>query len=147
MSKPSVMPAGNVVLRSFESEGVHRHSNPIENYYPLTYRGAVVASKVIYFDIPKDLQLLSIAISSTAVLTDSNSIIIMMKNTQENISHPFVIKPTGVVPFGIVSVFANLPFLMVSPDWKLEITINFSITYLNIWAKEIFIEREILGRI
>lgn len=147
MIKPSVMPAGNVILKSFESEGIHRHSDPIENYYPLTYRGAVVANKVIYFDIPKDLQLLSISIASTAILTDSSLIIILIKNTQQNISYPFTIKPIGITPLGIVGVFANLPFLIISSDWKLEITVNFSITYLNIWAKEIFIEREILGRI
>lgn len=144
---PSVIPAGNVVLRSFESEGIHRHSDPIESYYPLVYRGAVTANQKIFFDIPKNLQLLSIAIATTAILNDASLLVMFLKNIEQNISYPFTIKPIGNLTLATVGVFINLPFLMVSPDWKLEITMNFNIHYINIRAKEIFIEREILGRI
>lgn len=146
MIKPSVMPAGNVILKSFESEGIHRHSDPIENYYPLLYRGTLAANNKVFFDIPKHLQILSILIASNAIIDAGSNIILSINNTQDDVTYSFTIAAPATIPAGTVGVFVDFPFLVISPNWKLEISINFNINYLNIWAREVFVEPAILGQ-
>lgn len=144
--KSSVIPAGSVVLRSFESEGIHRHSDPIENYYPLVYRGTLAADNKVFFEIDRHLQILSILISSDAIIDAGSHVTLSIKNVKDNITYTFTIMAPVTIPAGTVGVFIDFPFLVISPDWKLEISINFDINYLNIWAKEVFVEPAILGQ-
>lgn len=144
--KSSVMPAGSVVLRSFESDGIHRHSDPIKNYYPLLYRGTLAANNKVFFDIPKHLQILSILIASDAIINAGSNVTLSIKNTQDDITYTFTIMSPATIPAGTVGVFVDFPFLVISPDWRLEISINFNINYLNIWAREVFVEQAILGQ-
>lgn len=155
MFQPSVMPAGNnIVLKSFVSEGIHRHSNSIENYYPLLYRGTLAANDKVFFEITRHLQLLSIIIVSDEIIESGDPIVFSIKNIQDNITYPFTIMaPANILLTEpeqenriFVGVLVDFPFLVISPDWNLEISININIKYLNLWTKEVFVEPAILGQ-
>lgn len=144
MTKPSVMPAGNVVLRSFESEGIHRHSRPVDDYDFLLSVSPTLANIETSFTIPKHLQLLSIFFASNKTIAAATKIISTIYHYEAGDSMaPIVYKNAVVVadatgPDIIINI--NLPsFLIVSPGQKLDIFINFDISYLKVWAKEVYL--------
>jgi len=142
--KPSVMPAGNVILKSFESEGIHRHSHPIDEYDFLLSVAPVLANNAIGFNITKHLQLLSIFFKSNKTIAAATKIQSSIFHYEEGDAMAPVIYKNSVVvadaaASGVISII-NLPtFLIVSPGQKLDIFINFDISYLKVWAKEVFV--------
>ena len=144
MIKPSVMPAGNVVLRSFESEGIHRHSRPVDDYDFLLSVAPTPANTAIRFAIPKHLQLLSIFFASNKTIAAATKIQSSILHYEEGDSMPPVTYKNSVVVADIsapsVIHIINLPpFLIVSPGQMVDIFINFDISYLKVWAKEVYV--------
>lgn len=144
MIKPSVMPAGNVVLRSFESEGIHRHSRPVDDYDFLLIVAPILANTAVNFTITKHLQLLSIFFASNksiAAATKIQSSILHYEKGDD--MEPVVYRNSVVVAdiaaSGVISIINLPPFLIVSPGQKLDIFINFDISYLKVWAKEVYV--------
>jgi hypothetical protein len=146
MIRPSTIQAGTTVLKSYEDNGIQRHSRPIEDYYPLIYRGNLSANQKVFFNIPVHLQVLSILISSTAVISAESYIQITLRDTVDNATYVFTINAPVSIPAGVVGMFIDFPFLVLSPSWKLEISINFAITYLSFWGKEVYVNEPIYGQ-
>lgn len=144
MIKPSVMPAGNVVLRSFESEGIHRHSRPLDDYDFLLSVAPTPANTETSFTILKHLQLLSIFFVSNKQIAAATKIISTIYHYEAGDSMPPIMYRNAVVVAdttgpGVINII-NLPsFLIVSPVQKLDIFINFDISYLKVWAKEVYV--------
>jgi len=141
---PSVIPAGNVVLRSFESEGIHRHSRPIDDYDFLLSVAPTLANVGISFTIPKHLQLLSIFFASNKTIAAATKIQSSILHYEDgDAMQPVTYKNSVVVAdasvAGVINII-NLPsFLIVKPGQKLDIFLNFDISYLKVWAKEVYV--------
>lgn len=144
MIKPSVMPAGNVVLRSFESEGIHRHSRPVDDYDFLLSVAPTPANTGISFTIPKHLQLLSIFFASNKTIAAATKIQSSILHYEEGGSmQPVTYRNSVVVADisapSIIHIINLPPFLIVSPGQMVDIFINFDISYLKVWAKEVYV--------
>ena len=146
MMRPSTIQAGTTVLRSYEESGIQRHSRPIEDYYPLIYRGTITANQKVFFNIPTHLQILSILMSSSSVINSGSYIQLTLRNLTDNATFILTIQAPVQIPAGVVGMFVDFPFLVLSPTWKLEISINFAITYLSLWGKEVYVNEPIYGQ-
>ena len=146
MMRPSTILAGTTVLKSYEENGVHRHSRPIDDYYPLIYRGTLSANQKVFFNIPTHLQILSILIASTATINAGSNIKLTLRNLTDNATFIVTINAPVEIPAGVVGMFVDFPFLVLSPSWKLEVSLTFNITYLSFWAKEAYVNDAIYGQ-
>lgn len=143
MSKPSVMPAGNVVLRSFESEGIHRHSRPIDDYDFLLSIAPTIANTSTSFNISKHLQLLSIFFASPKIITAGTKIQSSIVHYEDESMSPLTYRNSVTLvdasAIGTINII-NLPlFLIVSPGQKMDVFLNADISYLKVWAKEVYV--------
>jgi len=68
---PSTIPAGQVTLRGFEKDGIHRHSEGIGSYQQLVNRNNLAANEEIFWELPISFQLLSIWLKAGAVPNES----------------------------------------------------------------------------
>lgn len=143
--KPSLMPAGNVVIKSFEKDGIHRHSQAIESYFQLSHKGLLAVNKVVSFDIPTNLQLISLwlVFPNATIQTDTMQLIFI--NDRENIidALEFSLDSIKINPFWAVW---EIPFKVITPDWKLSFSCSAEVNQFNLWAKEVNIESTILGQ-
>ena len=142
--KPSVIPAGNVVLRSFESEGIHRHSRPIDDYDFLLSIAPTLANTAISFNISKNLQLLSIFFGSKktiAAATKIQSSILHYEDgdAMEPVTYRNSVVIADISPSSVINIINLPPFLIVRPGQRVDIFMNFDISYLKVWAKEVYV--------
>ena len=142
--KPSVIPAGNVVLRSFESDGIHRHSHPVDDYDFLFSVAPTLANTATTFSISKNLQLLSIFFGSKKTIAAATKIHASILHYEDgDAMEPMTYRNSVVVadisPAGVINIINLPPFLIVRPGQKIDIFINFDISYLKVWAKEVYV--------
>lgn len=68
---PSTIPAGQVTLRGFEENGIHKHSEGISSYQQLVNRNNLEANEEIFWELPISFQLFSIWLKAGAVPNES----------------------------------------------------------------------------
>jgi hypothetical protein len=64
---PSTIPAGQVTLRGFEENGIHKHAEGISSYQQLVNRNNLAANEEIFWELPISFQLLSIWLKAGSV--------------------------------------------------------------------------------
>jgi hypothetical protein len=142
----STIQAGTVSLQSFQKDGIHRHSAPIESYYSLFFKGTLAPNQSISFDILASLQLISLLIGSSDNTVSSGKITISIINTEDIITSQFEIPFTDTDPSSGAVASTEFPFMVINPKWRVEVKTNFNTNYIQLWAKQVFLEARILGQ-
>jgi hypothetical protein len=142
----STIQAGTVSLQSFQQDGVHRHSAPMESYYSLFFKGVLAPNQSISFEILVNLQLMSLLIGSSDNTVSSGKITISIINTEDIITSQFEIPFTDTDPSSGAVASAEFPFMVINPKWRVEIKTTFNTNYIQLWAKQVFLEARILGQ-
>jgi hypothetical protein len=142
----STIQAGTVSLQSFQQDGIHRHSAPMESYYSLFFKGTLAPNQSISFDILASLQLISLLIGSSDNTVSSGKITISIINTEDIITSQFEIPFTDTDPSSGAVASAEFPFMVINPKWRVEVKTNFNTNYIQLWAKQVFLEARILGQ-
>jgi hypothetical protein len=142
----STIQAGTVSLQSFQKDGIHRHSAPIESYYSLFFKGTLAPNQSISFDILASLQLISLLIGSSDNTVSSGKITISIINTEDIITSQFEIPFTDTDPSSGAVASAEFPFMVIKDRWRVEVKTTFNTNYIQLWGKEVYIESRILGQ-
>lgn len=72
MHSPSIIPAGNIVLKGFEENNIYKHAAGIETYTHLTNYNLLPANKGVTWELPINLKIESIWVkASTPPLASS----------------------------------------------------------------------------
>jgi hypothetical protein len=145
MEKSTIL-AGTVSLQSFQKDGIHRHSAPMESYYSLFFKGALAPNQSISFDILASLQLISLLIGSSDNTVSSGKITISIINTEDIITSQFEIPFTDTDPSSGAVASTEFPFMVINPKWRVEVKTTFNTNYIQLWAKQVFLEARILGQ-
>jgi hypothetical protein len=68
---PSTIPAGQVTLRGFEEDGIHKHSEGISSYQQLVNRNNLAANEEIFWELPISFQLFSVWLKTSTGLNET----------------------------------------------------------------------------
>ncbi|CAO5058572.1 DUF2808 domain-containing protein [Microcystis aeruginosa] len=80
MHSPSIIPAGNIVLKGFEENSVHKHAAGIETYTHLTNYNLLPANKGVIWELPINLQIESIWVKTSTTLSASSKLDILINS-------------------------------------------------------------------
>jgi hypothetical protein len=85
-------------------------------------------------------------IGSSDNTVSSGKITISIINTEDIITSQFEIPFTDTDPSSGAVASAEFPFMVINPKWRVEVKTNFNTNYIQLWAKQVFLEARILGQ-
>lgn len=148
--RPSTIPAGNIVLKGFEQDGVYRQSQGIESYHTLSQNGFLPAGASLTFVLPANLQILSIWFLPTDLQTiTSQHHINFYLSSSVGIGYaswlelPALPLKVGNSP----TCVWEPPFLVLEQGISLQLSFNFAIAYVGIFGKIVDLYAPTLGNV